>query len=72
MSEMESWQNSLDEEQELIDDGGGDKKARDAKKCVIKRKIQFKSYNNCLEATQFESKINYLEKTLTQIVLKKS
>ena len=29
--------------------------------CVIKRKLKFENYENCLEATQLENKINYLE-----------
>ena len=32
------------------------------KKCVIKRKLKFKNYKNCLEATQLDNIINYLEK----------
>ena len=36
---------------QLIDDGREDKKANVAKKCAIKRKIKFKNYENCLEAT---------------------
>ena len=35
------------------------------KKCVIKRKIKFENYSNCLETTQLEKRINYLEKKLT-------
>ena len=46
----------------LIDDGSEDKTAEGTKKCIIKRKIKFKNYNNCLEQTQLENKINYLEK----------
>ena len=38
------------------------KKAKDTKKCVIKRKLKFENYKNCLEATQLENKINHLEK----------
>ena len=38
------------------------KKARDTKKCVMKRKIKFENYQNCLEATKLENKMNYLEK----------
>ena len=45
----------------LIDDGGEDKKAKGTKKCIIKIKIKFENYKNCLEATQLENKINYLE-----------
>ena len=46
----------------LIDDGSEDKKAKGTKKCVIKRKLKFENYKNCLEATQLENKINHLEK----------
>ena len=46
----------------LMDDGSEDKKAKDTKKCVIKRKPKFENYKSCLEATQLENKINYLEK----------
>ena len=38
------------------------KKAKGTKKCVIKRKLKFEIYKNCLEATQTKNKINYLEK----------
>ena len=46
----------------LIDDNSEDKKTKDAKKRVIKRKLKFEDYKNCLEVTQLENKINYLEK----------
>ena len=46
----------------LIDDDNEDKKAKGTKRCVIKRKLKFENYKNCLEATQLENKINYLEK----------
>ena len=36
----------------LIDDGSEDKKAKDTKKCVIKTKLKFENYRNCLEETQ--------------------
>ena len=53
----------------LINDSSEDKKAKGTKKCVIKRKLKFKNYKNCLEATQLGNKMNYLEKKkLTQIV----
>ena len=32
------------------------------KKCVIKRKLKFEDYRNCLKATQLENKINHPEK----------
>ena len=38
------------------------KKQKTQKKCVIKRKLKFRNYKNCLEATQLDKKINYLEK----------
>ena len=43
----------------LIDDSSENKKGKDAKKCVIKRKLKFENYKSCLEATQLENKINY-------------
>ena len=44
----------------LIDDGIEDKKAKGSKKCVIKRKLELENYENCLEATQLDNKMNYL------------
>ena len=44
----------------LIDNGRENKKAKDTKKCVIKRKLKFENYKNCLEATQLENETNYL------------
>ena len=38
------------------------KKPKGTKKCVIKQKRKFENYKNCLEASQLENKINYLEK----------
>ena len=32
------------------------------KKCVIKRKLKFENTKNCLEATQLDNKMKYLEK----------
>ena len=44
----------------LIYDGSEDKKAKDTRKCVIKKNnLNLKNY---LEATQLENKINHLEK----------
>ena len=49
----------------LIDERSEDKKAKDTKKCVIKRKRKFENYKSCFEATQLENKVNHLEnKTL--------
>ena len=45
----------------LRDNGSADKKAKGIKKQVIKRKLKFEDYKNCLEATQLENKINHLE-----------
>ena len=38
------------------------KKQKSTKKYVIKKKLKFENYENCLEGTQFENKINHLEK----------
>ena len=38
------------------------KKVKSTNKCVIKRKLKFEDYKNCLEAAQIENKINHLEK----------
>ena len=46
----------------LIDDGSKDNKAKGTKKCVIFRKIKLENYKICSKATQYEIKINYLEK----------
>ena len=46
----------------LIDGDSEDKKAKGTTKCVIKRKLKFENYKNCLEATQLNNKINYQEK----------
>ena len=48
----------------LIDDGSEDKKAKGTKKCLIKRKLKFENYKNCLEATQVDNKTSSLEKRL--------
>ena len=54
----------------LIDDSSKDKKAKCTKKSVIK-KLQFKNYNNCLEANQAE--LSLLEKMkLTLFLVKNS
>ena len=46
----------------LIQDGTEDKKAEDINKCVIKRKLKFEIYKNCLDATELDNKVNYLKK----------
>ena len=45
-----------------MDDSSNDKKAEDTKKCVIKGKLKFEGYKNCLEANQLENEINHPEK----------
>ena len=48
------------------------KKPKDTKKCVIKRKLKFVDYKNCLEAIQLEIKQTIQKKIkLAQIALKK-
>ena len=49
----------------LTDDGSEHKKAKDTKKCVIKGKLEFENYKNCLEATQLDNKMKYLEKKVS-------
>ena len=46
----------------LIDGGIEDKKAKGAKKCVIKEKTKFENYKKYLKATELDNKLNYLEK----------
>ena len=52
----------------LVDDSLEDKKPKDTKKYVIKRKLKFENHKSCLEAPQLEIKTNYLEKNKTVIV----
>ena len=40
----------------LKDNNNEDKKAKGTKKCVIKRKLKFQDYKNCLDAAQIERK----------------
>ena len=60
----------LDQEQKLIaysyfrDDSSEDKKVKDTKKCVIKRKLKFKNYENSLEATQLDNKNKLFRKKI--------
>ena len=51
----------------LKDNNNEDKKAKGTKKCVIKRKLKFQDYKNCLEAAQTENKTNYLEKNVDSL-----
>ena len=49
------------------------KKQKTQKKCVIKRKLKFRNYKNCLEATQLDkkNKLSRKKMNLTYIFLKK-
>ena len=40
----------------LMDDGGNDEKAKGTKKCVIKRRLKFKDYKDCLLKIEIELK----------------
>ena len=39
-------------------------KKKKTQKSVIKRKLKFQDYKNCLEAVQIENKINHLQKKI--------
>ena len=43
-------------------------KTLSTKKCIIKRKLKFEDYKNCLEEAQIENKIKHLEKTKIDIL----
>ena len=45
------------------DDDSEDKKSKCTNKGVIKRKVNFENYKICLEATRFENKLIFLEKS---------
>ena len=45
----------------LIDYASEDKKAKGTKKYVKERKIKFENHKNCLEATQLDIKVSYLQ-----------
>ena len=55
----------------LKDNNDEDKKAKGTKKSVVKGKLKFQDYENCLRATKIENEINYLEKKTFNLVLKK-
>ena len=42
-------------------------KTQGTKKYIIKEKLQFKDYKNCLEATQPENKVNQLQKNKVDV-----
>ena len=51
----------------LKDNNDEDKKAKGTKVCVLKIKLKFEDYKNCLEAAQIENKINHLEKNIIDV-----
>ena len=46
----------------LTDDNDKNEKTKGIKKCVIKQKLKFEDYKNCLEATQIENNISQLKR----------
>ena len=47
----------------LMDDGNSDKKAKGAEKCVIKRRLKFNGYKNCLLNNEIISKSQQIFKS---------
>ena len=47
----------------LINDGDGNKKGKNTKKCVTKRDLKFQDYKHFLEAIQVETETKQLEKS---------
>ena len=43
------------------------KNRKDTRKCVIKRKLKFQVYKNCLEVAQTENEIYHVEKNKTDV-----
>ena len=48
----------------LKENNDENRKAKNTKKCVIKRKLKFQDYKDCLKAARLERKINYLGKKI--------
>ena len=48
----------------LKENNDENRKAKSTKKCVIKRKLKFQDYKDCLKAALLERKINYLGKKI--------
>ena len=46
----------------LIDDVSESRKAKDTKKCDIKKQLKFENYKNCLEAIELDNKIQKCRK----------
>ena len=53
----------------LINCVSKDKKSKATKKCVIKTKLSFENYKNCLKATQLENKLSHQEKNKINIII---
>ena len=51
----------------LIKYGTKDKKTKGIKECVIKKRLRFKDFKNCLEVAQLKNEINHLEKNETDV-----
>ena len=51
----------------MKDNNDEDKKAKGTKKYIVKRKLKFWDYKNCLEAAQIESKKTRLEINKTDV-----
>ena len=51
----------------LKDNNDEDRKAKGTKECVVKRKLKFEDYKNCLESVQIENEINNLEKNRNEV-----
>ena len=47
---------------QLKENNDEDKKTKGTKQCVIKRKLKFQDYENCLRAAKIKNEINYSEK----------
>ena len=47
---------------QLTENNDENKKAKDTKKSVLKRKLKFQDYKNCLNIAKIDGKLKYLEK----------
>ena len=56
----------------LMDDGKNDKKANGTKKCVIKRRLKFNDYKDCLLNNETTLKSQQIFKSERLYILKKS
>ena len=52
----------------LTDNSDKNKKTKDTKKCIIKRKVKSEDYKHCLEESHLETKTNHLEKDRTDVI----